>query len=236
MPGAVGIVLQARFASMRLPGKAMATLGSYSIVEHCLRRLMAGGAGQVVLATTTGREDDVLVAIARRLGAGVVRGSRHDVLGRYVQAADAFGFEWIVRATGDNPAVDMQAPGRLLAAARGAGADYACERGLPVGGGVEVVAADVLRGVARAAHEPGDREHVTTWITRHRQVCHIAEPDAPATLYRPDLRVTVDTAEDLARMRALFLAAGGQEPSLPALILAAGPAGTETMAAGRRAG
>ena len=219
---ATGIVLQVRYASTRLPGKALETIGPYSIVEHCLRRLVAAGVARVVLATTTDPEDDPIVAVARGIGVGVFRGSRNDVLGRYVAAAAAFGFEFVVRATGDNPAVDVQAPGRVLSAIRSTGADYVCERGLPRGAGVEAVTVAALRRAAACATGADDREHVTSWIKRNEDQFRLVESPAPAPLERPALRFTVDTRDDLGYMRSLFARTGRDEPSLRALIEAAG--------------
>src|SRR5687768_3923953 len=109
MRSKAGIVLQARMASARLPGKALALIAGRSILEHCLRRLILAGVARVVLATTTREEDDALSAVAERLGVAVYRGSDTDVLARVVEAAETFDLDPIVRATGDNPAVDIQA-------------------------------------------------------------------------------------------------------------------------------
>jgi spore coat polysaccharide biosynthesis protein SpsF len=122
-----GIVLQARLGSRRLPGKALEPIGGCSMLERCLRRLIAGGVAHVVLATTTLFEDDVLAAIAAKLGVPVFRGEVDDVLGRYIGAAEAFDLDPVVRATGDNPAVDIQGPGRVLATLRSSGADFVIE-------------------------------------------------------------------------------------------------------------
>ncbi len=217
-----GIILQARHSSTRLPGKALERIGPYSILEHCLRRLVAAGVARVVLATTTGPEDDPLAHIARQLGVGVFRGSSEDVFGRYVAAAEAFGFEQIVRATGDNPAVDIQAAGRVLSVLRSTAADYVCESELPCGAGVEVVTRDALCRAATAPVPPGDRELVTAYIRRHPQVFQIVESPAPAPLRRADLRLTVGTAGDLQYVRGLFARTGRDEPSLRMLIEVAG--------------
>jgi spore coat polysaccharide biosynthesis protein SpsF (cytidylyltransferase family) len=45
---------------------------------------------------------------------------------------------------------------------------------------------------------------------------------APAPLRRPDVRVTVDTPEDLTRMRELFARTGTENPTLRQIIEAAG--------------
>jgi spore coat polysaccharide biosynthesis protein SpsF len=209
-------------ASVRLPGKALEPIGQRSVLEHCLRRLVSAGVARVVLATTTRDEDDALVEVASRLGVPAYRGSDTDVLARMVEAAERFDLDPIVRATGDNPAVDIQAPGRTLAALQASRADYACEDGLPYGAAVEAVTRDALRRAARETRLPDDREHVTTWVKRRTDLWNLAFPLAPAPVRRPDLRVTVDTPGDLAYVRSLFARAGADEPSLRALIEAAG--------------
>jgi spore coat polysaccharide biosynthesis protein SpsF len=222
MRTATGIILQARFGSSRLPGKALATIAGRPILEHCLRRLMFAGVAPVVLATTRRPEDDRLEAIARSLGAEVFRGETNDVLGRYLAAAEAFGFDTLIRATGDNPGVDIQASGRLIEALRAGQADYACEEGLPYGAAVEAVTRAALVRAGREACHVEDREHVTTYVRRNTQLFRVLTVPAPAPLRRPDVRVTVDTPADLEHVRQLFMRTGATMPSLRQLIDVAG--------------
>jgi len=217
-----GIILQARFASTRLPGKALERIGSRTLLEHCLARLLSAGVAQVVLATTTNAEDDALAVVARRIGVSVFRGDATDVLGRYTAVAAEFGFDHVIRATGDNPAVDIGGPGRLLGALRANAVDYVWEDGLTYGGAVEAMTAAALRHAAQAATHPEDREHVTPYIRRGTQRFRILQMTAPAPLCRPDVRVTVDTPDDLTRMRELFARTGTENPTLRQIIEAAG--------------
>ena len=217
-----GIVLLARMASTRLPGKALLPIGGRTLIEHCLQRLIASGVGRVVLATTTRPDDDVLATIARGYGALVTRGDADDVLGRTWQAAQEFELDVILRATGDNPAVDIQTPGRVVAALRDSGADYAIEEGLPYGTAVEGFTAAALEYAAGAATDPYDREHVTSFIRRRTDLFRIALPAAPAPLRRPSLRLSVDTSDDLDRVRELFARTGSDLPSLRELIEVSG--------------
>jgi spore coat polysaccharide biosynthesis protein SpsF len=223
-----GIILQARFGSSRLPGKALATIAGRPMLEHCLRRLMFAGVAPVVLATTQRPEDDALEAVAKSLGAGVFRGDTNDVLGRFLSAAEAFDFDTIIRATGDNPCVDIQAPGRLLEGLRTYTADYACEDGLPYGAAVEAVTREALMRAGHEAYHAEDREHVTAYVRRHTQTFRVLLAPAPAPRRRPDVRVTVDTADDLAHVRELYARTNVDMPSLRHLIEAAGrPVRTE---------
>jgi spore coat polysaccharide biosynthesis protein SpsF len=218
-----GIILQARYNSTRLPGKALEPLAGRTILEHCLRRLVAAGVARVVLATTWEAEDDALAAIARRLGVSVYRGDSNDVLRRFADAARFYELDPVLRATGDNPAVDIQAPGRLLSALRLTQADYVHEAGLPCGAAVEGMTAEALQRAATLAHDSYDREHVTTFIRNNPDLFNVAEVNAPIPLVRPSLRLTVDTREDLDKLRELFFRTHSDDPSLAGLIAASGP-------------
>jgi spore coat polysaccharide biosynthesis protein SpsF len=198
------IVLQARFGSRRLPGKVLEPVGRYTLLAHCIRRLQAADIGPVVVATTIEPADHAVVAEARRFGAQVFRGQTDDVLGRFVGAADEFGGHFLLRATADNPAVDIDAPGRLLKYALQSRAEYASEKGLPYGSAVELVAADTLRRLDAMALTPEDREHVTLYMKRNMRRFRATDRPAPAELRRPDLRLTIDTAEDLAFVRRVL--------------------------------
>jgi spore coat polysaccharide biosynthesis protein SpsF len=222
MRSRAGVILQARYNSTRLPGKALEVVAGRTILEHCLRRLIAAGVARVLLATTWEPEDDVLAVLARRLGVGVYRGESADVLARFANAARFFELDPVLRATGDNPAVDVQAPGRVLAALRMTGADYVMESGLPCGAAVEGMTADALERAAMLAQDAYDREHVTPVIRNNRDIFNVAEVSAPPSLTRPDLRVTVDTRDDLNQLRELFFRTQSDDPSLSSLIAAAG--------------
>ena len=219
--GRTVIILQARLASSRLPAKALASVGGASILKRCLHRLWKSGVGPVLLATTERPEDDSLVVVARRLGVDVYRGPTDDVLTRFVGAAQRAGAEIIVRATADNPAVDIGAPGRVVRALCEARSDYSCEEGLPCGAGVEAITAASLIRASALATLAEDREHVTTYLKRHPQLFRLERRLAPPGLSRGDLRLTIDTEADLRFMRQLFSAVRTAEPSLAQLIAAA---------------
>jgi spore coat polysaccharide biosynthesis protein SpsF len=217
----VGIILQARLGSTRLPGKALASVGGVSIIKRCLNRLRLSAAGPVVLATTERAEDDALVAVARRLNVAVYRGSTDDVLARYVEAAVWGGFDVVIRATGDNPAVDIDAPARVSRAIRLGRVDYVCEDGLPYGAAVEAVTTRALVRAAGATSEPAHREHVTLLMKERPSMFCGVRLEAPHPIRRPDVRLTVDTEADLQWMRRVFAHVRSAEPRLVDVIAAA---------------
>lgn len=212
------IVLQARMGSRRLPSKVMAPLAGHPLVEYCIVRLCASGVGPVVLATTTEPEDASLVALGARLGVLTWTGPVDDVLRRYADVVCAHpDTHYVIRATADNPFVDIDAPRRVLKTL-GDGADYVVEEALPLGAAVEGVRRGVLLQAQRAATTSYDREHVTPWVRRANGIVR-ALPMAPDQVQAPDLRLTVDTPSDLAHVQHLAdaLLARGVDPRLAPL-------------------
>jgi spore coat polysaccharide biosynthesis protein SpsF len=209
------IILQARVGSSRLPAKSLRPLAGVTLVARCLERLLAGGAAPLVLATTERTEDDALQDEASTLGVPCLRGPDADVLARFAQIVEVLGPAYVVRATADNPAVDIDAPRRVLDHLRRGGVDYVVEQGLPVGGAVEGMRVETLLRAAREAVEPGDREHVTTYIKRPDQRFRVLMPLAPLHVRAQNLRLTVDTAEDFAFMEQVLQLAGGRSARVP---------------------
>jgi spore coat polysaccharide biosynthesis protein SpsF (cytidylyltransferase family) len=223
----VPIVLQARVGSARLPGKVLAEVAGRPLVEHCLARLGAAGVGPVLLATSTSSRDDALVSIGERMGVRVFRGPEDDVLQRFCLVADYLDTRCLIRATADNPAVDIDAPARVVAVLERTGADHVVEQHLPLGAAVEAVRVAALYQALVQSADPYDREHVTPYLYRNPgRFLAVSEP-APAALRRPDVRLTVDTPDDLAFIRRVFDLVGpeGGMAPLAGMIRAADLAG-----------
>ncbi len=207
----VGVILQARMGSSRLPGKVMRQLDGGPLIASVVRRLRAiEGVQEVVIATSTHEGETPLVAWARHAGVEVFRGDEDDVLDRYVRCMETHRFDAVVRATGDNPMVCPIEGSRLVDLFRREDVDYATAAGttsgLPVGAGLEIFAAEALRVSAREGTEPHHREHVNELILEqpHRFRCRSLV--ALHAHQASSLSLTVDTPEDFAAMTGWYAA------------------------------
>ncbi|MBK7189939.1 MAG: NTP transferase domain-containing protein [bacterium] len=206
-------IVQARMGSRRLPGKMMEDLAGRPLVWHILQRAQQVGAGvPVVLATTDHDRDDQLVAVAEALKVAVVRGSEHDVLGRFLLALEHHPARWVARVCGDSPLFDPVHLARWLEMARRDEADVVRFReGVSsLQQGCEVISARALRWSREAAgNDPLATEHVTAWALRHApahpELMVTAWDEPPAELVSTT-KLSIDTADDLARMRRLYAA------------------------------
>jgi spore coat polysaccharide biosynthesis protein SpsF len=212
----INAVIQARTGSTRLPGKVLEDLGGRPVLEWVVRAARAATQiDTVIVATSSAAGDDIVAGLAESLGVPVVRGSEDDVLSRFVAALDAHPADALVRLTADCPLLDPT----LIDAVAGAWAaaparlDYVSTvlvRCLPRGMDVELVTAAALRAVDRVA-TGHDRVHVTSRLyagdSPYRLLGLCVTPPAN------DLRVTLDTREDLDLLRALVAELPDRPPS-----------------------
>ncbi len=199
--------LQARIGSNRLPGKVLLKIREKSLLERAIWRLrMAGTIDGIIVLTTILEEDDAIVLEAERLEVAVHRGPELDVLKRFQQAARRFKPEIIVRATADNPLIDIGSVDRIVRAIRASDLEYCVENGLPVGAATEAITAGALERSDLESRDPGHREHVTLYVKENLNKFRVAFLSPPDALCRPDLRITVDTPEDFLFVEELILA------------------------------
>jgi len=199
----VGVFLQARLGSTRLPRKALLPLAGVTVLQLAMRALARVEAGVHALLTEPASQE-VFAALAREEGFQLFVGSEQDVLDRFCRAAARFGVRRVVRATGDNPLVCPAQVRSLLQLHEARGWQLSHYLGPPLGTGVEVVEARALAEAGERARDPYEREHVTPYLYRHPERFRVGEPPCPAHWRLPEARVTLDTAEDYERLRALF--------------------------------
>jgi spore coat polysaccharide biosynthesis protein SpsF len=212
----VRVVIQARMGSSRLPGKILAPLDDRPLLWHVVRRLAASATSsqwQVMVATTTAADDDRTADWCRQRGIACFRGDPEDVLARYLQAtADLDDNEILIRATADNPLYCPRRTAAIVARHLDAAepVDYTSIEGLsyvvP-----EVIRVGALRRMALVASEPYCREHVTPYFRQHPAEFRVVQLPPTWEGLRPEVRLTVDTPEELAQMRAVFRACANSE-------------------------
>jgi len=202
------VIIAARMGSSRLPGKAMLPLNSLPMLAFLIRRLMTTRiAKRIVLATTERPEDDILAIWAEREGAGVFRGSEDDVMARYVDTADRFGGDYIVRVTADCPLVDSSTLDYCLENLESkVPFDLATTKGLWAKGiDYEIYRASAMKEIYHHGNpSTEDREHLTLFFYRYKKSFNIVEINPPEGLERDGLVFTVDTKEDYEYINGLF--------------------------------
>jgi spore coat polysaccharide biosynthesis protein SpsF len=196
--------------STRLPGKVLLDLAGEPLLWHVVRRVQRiASLDGFLVATSTERADDRIEGLCLRHRWPCFRGDEKDVLDRYYQAARHVQTRHVVRVTADCPLLCPHQTGLLLEHHLHAGADYTHNvtvwgSGMPLGTGGEVITFEALEMSWREGREPHHREHVSEYIYEHPERFRIEKVPAPPELRRPELRLTVDTPEDLELIRAIY--------------------------------
>lgn len=200
--------IEARMASTRLPGKIMLPFVGKPDLEIMIERLERSQTiDEIVVATTTNSQDDVIVELCCRLGVSYYRGSEKDVLKRLVETGNSVNADIIVETTSDCPVIDWRHIDYLVNLFFSGSYDYVSniiERSFPRGLDVQVFPLSLLEKVEKTANDYAYREHPTFYIYTHPEQFRLKNWKAKGKMFWPDLRVTLDTKEDYQVLSSVF--------------------------------
>jgi spore coat polysaccharide biosynthesis protein SpsF len=215
-PAKIVCVIEARFASSRLPGKVLLPIEGETMLARVIERLQHSRTiDQIVVATSVNRADDAVEAEAIRLGVAAFRGSEEDVLDRVVGAAAAHEADIVVEVTGDCPLIDPGIVDKVVGDFLIGGADFVSNilpHTTPRGTDVRVFRSGDLAEINAKSTDPADHEHVSLHFWEHpeRYVCRNVETSLPKAV--ASLRLTVDTGEDLEFVRRVYSELYSRDP------------------------
>lgn len=226
----VGIVIQARMGSARLPDKmGKIFYQNKSLVEVVFQKFANSKLkSNVVVATTENKKDILIADIAQQVGVAVYKGSELDVLDRYVKAAKAYSLDVVVRVCADNPFISIEYIQKMISEyLKDTTVDYlsySFPDGTPVikshiGLFAEIVRVSALEKVNKSIHDGLYHEHVTNYIYSHPEQFKVSFLPVPEQIaFRKDIRLTIDTALDFETTSAIYKEFAESEQSLDLLI------------------
>jgi spore coat polysaccharide biosynthesis protein SpsF (cytidylyltransferase family) len=206
-------IIQARLGSSRLPGKVFLRLNGKPVLQWVVEAAKrAIGVDDVMVATP----DIAITQWCAEHGVWCVRGSEHDVLARYRQAAVAANAHTIVRLTADCPFLDDRVISDVLMLRERQAADYATTQFYPDGLDVECFTANTLFRAATEDMSDYGREHVTTLMRIHDSFrrAYLACPLGDLS----NCRWTLDTEEDFRFCEDIARGLGDMVPSYQAIL------------------
>lgn len=191
-------IVQARLSSTRLPNKVLKNILTKPLIQHVIDRLNESQLiDQVVIATTTEDEDNLIVKWCQKNKVPFFRGDRDDVLSRFYFCAKENQASDIIRVTSDNPLTDPKIIDKTIEYYLEGDLDYCSnnlEKSYPHGLDVEVFNFGSLEKSHNESSDPVHREHVTQYIRQNKDLFNIS-----AIKHSKDLshiRVTMDENED----------------------------------------
>lgn len=174
----------------------------------------------IVLAISRNVGNKLFVELAKKNKIKFVLGDEVDVLGRLIQAAKHVKANIVLRTTSENPYIYWEGIDALIKKHIEGNFDLSFHGGLPLGSGLEVINLKSLE----TSHKYGNKKHrgelSTLYIYENPQKFKIHRFEPAKTLQRPEIRLTVDTPQDLWVARIVYetLGKNGKPISLNKII------------------
>jgi spore coat polysaccharide biosynthesis protein SpsF len=202
-------VVQARFASTRLPGKIFLPLCGEPLLVRMVRRVQAASlVGDVVVATTADASDDVTVELCRRADIPCFRGHPLDLLDRHFQCARSTNADVVLKIPSDCPLIDPVVIDRVIDRYLAGGTDYVSNLhppSYPDGMDVEVMSFATLERAWTEATKDFEREHATPYIWERPEQFRIANVAwETGQDFSMTHRLTIDYREDYELIRSVY--------------------------------
>lgn len=191
-------VLPCRIKSSRLVAKSLQPVGNYSILELLISQIKKSKlVDEIILAISKKTGNDLFKEVAKKNKIKFFFGQEADVLGRIIKAAKTINGDIVLRITSENPFIYWEGIDPLIKSHIKGGYDFSYYMGLPLGSGLELINLRTLS----LSHRYGNKRHrgelSTLYIYENRKKFKINKVFPEQSLRRPEIRLTVDTPQDL---------------------------------------
>ena len=199
----IGIICAGRMKSSRLKKKAILKIFGTESISLCLSSCKKiKNISKVILATSTTNEDSILNNYLPK-GVDIFYGDPDNVIKRYIDAAEKFNLDVVIRVTADCPFISSEIAEILLKSHFNRGADYTAAKNFSVGTSCEIINLSALQKVANYFPDAEYSEYMTWYFKNNADHFDLNIVDLPADLIR-DYRMTLDYKEDLVMFTKLF--------------------------------
>lgn len=205
----VAIVL-ARLGSSRLKKKMIKKIDGKRVIDLIIERLKkTKKINKFILATSTKREDKFFLKIAKKHNIGFFHGSENNVLERLIESTESFNDDdIIVRANADNPIFMPTILDQDIRNFQKKNYDYFSpfyKNKIPFGYSFVLFRRKTLLKIKTMTNSKFHKEHVESYCFKKKEFRKMPHYIGPkSNLYCPMLSVTLDTYNDLVKIRKFY--------------------------------
>jgi N,N'-diacetyllegionaminate synthase len=197
-------VLACRVDSNRLFAKPLQLIGKFRILELLINQIKKSKLiTEIILAISNKPGNEIFIDFAQKNKLKFILGDDIDVLKRLIDATKYLESDIIFRVTPENPFIYWEGIDDLIKKHISGKYDLSMIEGLPIGSNYEVI----NRNALEISHKNGNYKHrselCTLYINQNQKKFKILKIKPPKKIMRPDIRLTVDTPEDLIITRLI---------------------------------
>jgi len=210
----VGIIIQTRTGSTRLPAKVMMKADDeFLMIDYVINQLQHSKlSDKIVIATTNLDQDDIIYDYVTNRNILCFRGDETNVLQRHYECAKKYSFSTIVRIPSDKPLIDPTIVDTLIEKFQSSSYDYISNfsvnvdneffSSFPSGTEVEIFSFAALENAFKNANTADQKEHVTPYIYEHPKKFKIFTISSNNDLSK--FRWALDYEKDLKLIRLII--------------------------------
>lgn len=202
----IGLVVQVRMSSSRLPGKALREIAGKPMLEYQIERLLRSTIGNnLVIATSDEESDNPLEDYCVKNKVNFFRGNLHNVALRFKNLLDQYHFDAFVRISGDSPFMDQAIVDKCVDIFNSGKYDLVTNvllRSFPKGISVEVIRKDTFLKAYDEFSSYGHFEHVTPYFYENNERFTLYNLEHYPVM--GDIQLSVDTPEEFERFGAII--------------------------------
>lgn len=202
--------IEARMAATRLPGKIVLPIMGKPMLEHLVNRVkLSKYIDQIIIASSTAKENQILNYFGKNWDTKIFFGSNDNITDRLLRATEFAKDQdpLIIQLTADNPLICPKVIDRTIEYYLNNKYDYVANnlpQSYPLGMEVKIFKRSILEKVAKLTNDPVDLVHGSYYIYTHPEIFKIGALTAENSHHYPDLRLTVDEANDFSLASKIF--------------------------------
>lgn len=212
----VAAILACRIGSTRLFGKPLQRIGKFTILELQIRQIKKSKMiSDIVLAISENKGNEVFVEFAQNHKLKYVIGGEKDVLKRFIKAANLVDADIVFRVSTENPYLHWEEIDPTLRKHIKLKCDFSTLEPIPLGAGFHIINTKALEKSFKNGTSRHHSEHVNLYINEHKEKFRSRIFNPKKVFQRSDIRLTVDTPEDLILVRKIYDAVGDNGKPIP---------------------
>jgi len=202
----IGVIIQARQSSKRLPNKVLKKINGFTLVELLLARLVRSKKiNKIVVAIPKNKKNKKLFEHLKSLCVDTYRGSENNVLKRYYEAARENKIKTVIRITCDCPLLHSHQLDKIVQFFLKSNTDYVSNikpATAPQGFSVEIFKFSALENSFINAKKKYQKEHVNYYIHENQKFSR--SNFVSKNLNFSSKNFSVDTKKDFKLVSSVF--------------------------------
>ena len=205
----VAAVIACRVHSSRMFAKQLQLVGDYPILQHVINQIRKSTlVDEIILGISEKEGNEVFIKFAKENQLKFILGDDKDVLKRLIDGAKYVNADIVFRITPENPFIYWEGIDPLIQKHISGNFDFSYLIDVPLGSGFEVINVEALELSHKLGSDRHRSELCSLYIHENKNKFKIFRFKPSTELQRDELRLTVDTPQDLLVARKIYDAIG----------------------------